>query len=774
MFVAGVARADVTSTIAAPFSGDIDLGGGKLIVEYNARQAGTATLSNWPMAGGEKFPVDLNTNFVTNVSFTPSSCTRVPVIRIPVSVKTVTADDFTTTTSTKAAADFGLANTGRIAGIHFEVETSGGVQTVYLARKHYLVQGYGMDSKGKANASAPGAWNGWDAGTPSGSLGVLDNTRYLNVASNFLGVATSNPLRTPISCHDWTLSTDTASSLTLIGTSPSSAMTMVDKSRNLTIHNLVLGPLGKLAFWAIGKGSAGTEDQSFHGNIIVETSGASASKATIAVGSASTSANVFIDADISGSGFLEINNTADSLNPTIYLWGDNSGFTGRMHIVGSSASKILKMGVNNDNALGGSADSSSWGITLQHAALYITNNIRTVCNNRAMVFKPNVEINVGSNITFEHCTQYFFESDGNELKKTGSGTFKLSGINSGAGIGTFNVAAGTLDISGGGVILGTFIGAGNLRVGAATTLIPSSMSTLSGAVNVAESSTIDLSNSPTMPASFSFASGTTLMLTNSVTSGVLGQSSKTIAFEEGSTIALNFSSTNAAPVLAFSGASSLVLPAAGQDPVVVKVSADSGLEFKFGSDYAITSGGKFPADAVTSGKVVLSGDSPAWAKLYVNASGNLAVKVADCFYIKIAGTEDMDIPVPMQWMVDNGIAAADDSIKSVAAALTENGANGIPVWQSYCLGLEPGNAKSVVLCEAAAGQPSDGKVNIAAKNLNVPAGLSGSGVAVTAYLERRSGGDWVPVGDGVSVAPGAGPVVLVGNLGEGDGTSFFA
>ena len=631
MFVAGVARADVTSTIAAPFSGDIDLGGGKLIVEYNAKQAGTATLSNWPMAGGEKFPVDLNTNFVTNVSFTPSSCTRVPVIRIPVSVKTVTADDFTTTTSTKAAADFGLTNTGRIAGIHFEVETSGGVQTVYLARKHYLVQGYGMNSNGKANASAPSAWNGWDAGTPSGSLGVLDNTRYLNVASNFLGVATSNPLRTPISCHDWTLSTDTASSLTLIGTSPSSAMTMADKSRNLTIHNLVLGPLGKLAFGAIGKGSAGTEDQSFHGNIIVETSGASASKATIAVGATST--KVFIDADISGSGFLEINNTADSLNPTIYLWGDNSGFTGRMHIVGSSASKILKMGVNNDNALGGSADSSSWGITLQHAALYITNNIRMVCNNRAMVFKPNVEINVGSNITFEHCTQYFFESDGNELKKTGSGTFKLSGINSGARIGTFNVAAGTLDISGGGVILGTFIGAGKLRVGAATTLIPSSMSTLSGAVNVAESSTIDLSNSPTMPASFSFASGTTLMLTNSVTSGVLGQSSKTIAFEEGSTIALNFSSTEAAPVLALSPASTLSLPATGS--VSVKVTADAGLNFDLGAEYAITSGGKFASDAVTSGKVVLSEDSPAWAKLYVNAAGNLAVMRKPYFTIKV-------------------------------------------------------------------------------------------------------------------------------------------
>ena len=68
----------------------------------------------------------------------------------------------------------------------------------------------------------------------------------------------------------------------------------------------------------------------------------------------------------------------------------------------------------------------------------------------------------------------------------------------------------------------------------------------------------------------------------------------------------------------------------------MKVSADSGLEFKFGSDYAITSGGKFPADAVESGKVVLSGDSPAWAELYVNGAGNLAVRAANGFYIRIA------------------------------------------------------------------------------------------------------------------------------------------
>ena len=109
------------------------------------------------------------------------------------------------------------------------------------------------------------------------------------------------------------------------------------------------------------------------------------------------------------------------------------------------------------------------------------------------------------------------------------------------------------------------------------------------------------------------------------------------------------------------------------------------------------------------------------------------------------------------------------------STLASTGANGLPLWKSYCLGLDPTDATSLVLCEPALAQaPSgEGEFAVCAKNLSVPAGLEG--VAVTAYLERRSGRDvWVPVGDGVSVAPGAGPVVLSGNLGEGESASFFA
>jgi len=268
--------------------------------------------------------------------------------------------------------------------------------------------------------------------------------------------------------------------------------------------------------------------------------------------------------------------------------------------------------------------------------------------------------------------------------------------------------------------------------------------------------------------SLTMKSGTKLAIESSITTGAIGGSGS-VTFEPDTTFAVNFTSTNAAPVLAFNGASTLTLPETGS--VSVKVTADEGLHFNFGDEYEITSGGKFPADAVTSGKVVLTDDSPAWAILYVNASGDLAVKVADYFYIKIAGTEDMDLPVPMQWLDDNGIAAADDSIKSVVDALTENGANGIPVWQSYCMGLDPRDAGNAVFCAAAAEQPSEaGKVAIEVSRSFVPAELSG--VTVKAYLDvKRPGHDWDFDETGETVSSGA--ISRTAEISD-PGISFFA
>ena len=202
----------------------------------------------------------------------------------------------------------------------------------------------------------------------------------------------------------------------------------------------------------------------------------------------------------------------------------------------------------------------------------------------------------------------------------------------------------------------------------------------------------------------------------------------------------------------------LTLPEYGT--VVVDIAAGS--KFKPGKKYTLISGaGLENADAFS-----LKGDA---GRLTVEGGKLMYVSTAH-FLIHIADDDgDFDVEVPGEWIGDvAGVETYEES------TLASAGANGLPLWKSYCLGLDPQDETSLVLCEPALAQPaSSGGFAVCAKNLAVPAELEG--VAVTAYLERRSGGDvWVPVGDGVSVAPGAGPVVLAGTLGEGESVSFFA
>ena len=149
-------------------------------------------------------------------------------------------------------------------------------------------------------------------------------------------------------------------------------------------------------------------------------------------------------------------------------------------------------------------------------------------------------------------------------------------------------------------------------------------------------------------------------------------------------------------------------------------------------------------------------------------NGELVYTAPGYFYIKVADGAAQDLEIPWQWMIDNEVALFADSDAEVAEALLANGANGLPVWQSYCLGLEPANPESVVLCEAAANQPPAGKVGIAARNLNVPEGLSG--VTATAYLDKSANGiDWSPAVSSATVSSGS--AVFEPEI--GDGISFF-
>ena len=142
------------------------------------------------------------------------------------------------------------------------------------------------------------------------------------------------------------------------------------------------------------------------------------------------------------------------------------------------------------------------------------------------------------------------------------------------------------------------------------------------------------------------------------------------------------------------------------------------------------------------------------------------------FTIRIAESAE-SFSVPYSWIYGNGLAGAEDSDEDIKAALEEKGANGIPVWQSYFLGLDHGDPGSVVLCEAADSQPAPGTVAIVAKNLAVPAGLEG--VTVTAYLDRKSGsGGWENGIARASVPPSSGgTATLAGAMEAGATLNYF-
>ena len=144
-------------------------------------------------------------------------------------------------------------------------------------------------------------------------------------------------------------------------------------------------------------------------------------------------------------------------------------------------------------------------------------------------------------------------------------------------------------------------------------------------------------------------------------------------------------------------------PAAGGVLELVNVPAEADFS---NYELPITVTGVQNAENLRSWTVTIDGASPSWVMLIsVNETGRLVVKTAEYFYIRVTENEDAEqLSVPMQWIADNGVAGSGDSAQSVADALAGNGANGIPVWQSYCLGLDPQDAASTLLCEAAAGR----------------------------------------------------------------------
>ena len=96
-----------------------------------------------------------------------------------------------------------------------------------------------------------------------------------------------------------------------------------------------------------------------------------------------------------------------------------------------------------------------------------------------------------------------------------------------------------------------------------------------------------------------------------------------------------------------------------------------------------------------------------------------------------------------------------EELDQIVTDLGDTGANGVPLWQSYVLGLDPNSATSQLRLE---GLPatSDEKVTIRGLNINVPAILESQGTTVGFHLEEAAPGSdsWTVRSDACTMAEG--------------------
>ena len=129
------------------------------------------------------------------------------------------------------------------------------------------------------------------------------------------------------------------------------------------------------------------------------------------------------------------------------------------------------------------------------------------------------------------------------------------------------------------------------------------------------------------------------------------------------------------------------------------------------------------------------------------------------------GGDSVGVPVPASWIKDNTDLIEEGqpvNIDTVTNGLAQAGANGVPVWQSYVLGLNPKDATSQVKLVGAKAS-ADGKVAIKGLNVNVPAVLAAQGTTVVFHLEESVPGSdsWTVRSETFTVDKDGNPVFTV-------------
>ena len=111
------------------------------------------------------------------------------------------------------------------------------------------------------------------------------------------------------------------------------------------------------------------------------------------------------------------------------------------------------------------------------------------------------------------------------------------------------------------------------------------------------------------------------------------------------------------------------------------------------------------------------------------------------------------LPIPSQWLIDNSIDGYTGGALTLAVtnglvtALTSDGANGMPMWQSYVLGLDPNSATATLRLAAGPVSGDATKVQITG-NVTVVSGLDAHTTVTFRLALRNADGTWADIATG--------------------------
>ena len=114
--------------------------------------------------------------------------------------------------------------------------------------------------------------------------------------------------------------------------------------------------------------------------------------------------------------------------------------------------------------------------------------------------------------------------------------------------------------------------------------------------------------------------------------------------------------------------------------------------------------------------------------------------------------------IALAWATNNTSAVSEGApvtaanVPNIIAALSENGDNGIPVWQSYVLGLDPSDPDATLrlTAEPVANESTKVVVSAVINLANMPVI---AGTTVSFRLAARNGDEWTTVESATPVTP---------------------